>query len=136
MIIAVGRFAARWGMMIFGIFVGSVILILIFSLIVGNNFEVPDKNQPSVISSEGRFAIGETSDSCPENIRTCIKISVPADETVIIDNVVETIGVSAISGAPPLAIRRIASGWEIDLGSSNATLLITSSESIWVLSVL
>jgi hypothetical protein len=132
---AVGRFAARWGMLLFGIIVGSGILLLLFSLFVGNNFEVPDKNQPAVISSEGRYTIGNSPKSCPNDINTCVKISVPANETVTIDNVVEAIGISAISGDSPLALRRINSGWEIVLASSSSTLLITASDSIWVLSV-
>jgi len=131
----VGRFAARWGMLLFGIIVGSGIVLLIFSLFVGNNFEVPDKNKPAVISSEGRYVIGNSPDSCPSDITTCASITVPANEIVVVDNVEETIGVSAISGDSPLALRRIAGGWEIVLASSSSTLLITSSESIWVLSV-
>ena len=131
----VGRFAARWGMLLFGIIVGSGLLLLIFSLFVGNNFEVPDKDQPAVISSEGRFVIGKSPDSCPSDITKCVTIAVPANEIVVVDNVEETIGVSAISGDSPLALRRIAGGWEIVLAESSSTLLITSRESIWVLSV-
>ena len=130
----VGRFAARWGMLLFATVVGGGVLLLGASLLVGKNLDAPDRNTPAVVSSEGRYTIGDTPSSCPEDVSSCQKITVPAGETVLIEKIIATLGVTAVNGEAPDALRRVADGWEIDLPSTTATLLITAGDKVWLLS--
>ena len=129
-----GRFAARWGVLLFSIVTGAVVLLLVASLVIGNNLDRPDLSAPAVISSEGRFPLAVSSKSCPEEINSCYTVSVQAGEVVTVANITDSLGITPMNGQAPVSVTRVSDGWAITLPDSDSTILISASNYLWVLS--
>lgn len=128
-----GWFATRWGFVILAVLGGAALSLFIASLLIGRSLDNAPDNAPAVITSEGRYQLKPSPEQCPAVTSTCTNVTVPAGDTIKIENLVAALGITALQGTAPTSVKRTVDGWEIILAPEPAVLLLSAAGDVWVI---